>query len=158
MKQYFLSSIVLLVLFPIEITAQIREKRDPTTPQLRISALGDFDPEEGCRCYFGSPSDRHDTLAHPFFFMSSLDHQVAWMRINDSITEFYRFDTIRGTTGLHFSEVFSNDSIFVYATFTIESGPWEQNEDNEFSWMNATITVRIGKQKKTIRVHGGCGC
>lgn len=125
-------------------------------PSITIQSFSKLPPEiDGCNCIFSR--NEKDLKDGKFIFTSSMENNIAYMTINDSLVKFKLKSS--GTepntfTNFNHKEVFFNNDYII--TIDVKH---IKNADSEVWVDKGTITiVRKDGQKLITKFYGECGC
>ncbi len=143
------------------------QERSPASVQADSELLGVIktqDPQADCGCSFQTPASRK-SRTDEYVFLSDYSDK-AWVNIDGVDVELKRVSSRslvqrfkhRDTKGDRIIEVYKGKDILVKLLETV-TRPCRPNDENcEYVFMNAVITVTKGKRRQVVQTVGGCGC
>lgn len=148
MKTYNLILLFIILLFSIVCRPQ--NKKD-----LIIGVLKDQSHVDGCGCCFTFLSGDKDVIQME-------TDTLVWMNIN-GIDQRFKLDNSTQTNeaykvGMKWSEQYSNDLYTFQINYVVTSICSPDDENCEWTGMDATIILENGESKTIVKVKGGCGC
>ena len=132
----------------------------PPTPSLKIGFVDNAKNQyqNGCGCSFWPPG-RQPKFADPRtqqYILSGNDKKLAWMKVNGTIVRFRLVkDTTRmqGKQGDRYYQMYQSRDTRVQVACTASGFG-----DTHAVYCDATITITRGRQKRTVKAEGSCGC
>jgi len=125
------------------------------TKDLVIGELKDQSHVDGCGCYFTFLSGDKDVIQME-------TDTLVWMNIN-GIDQRFKLDNSTQTNeaykvGMKWAEQYSNDLYTFQINYIVTSICSPDDENCEWTGMDATIILKQGNLKAGAKVRGGCGC